>query len=41
LLYTDNVNGEFPGPNVQSDDEFLDAATRRGLLSLAPAMVYY
>jgi choline dehydrogenase len=27
---------DFPGPNVQSDDEFLDAATRRGTTTFHP-----
>jgi choline dehydrogenase len=36
LLYFDNTKGEFPGPNVQSDDEFLMAATERGTTTFHP-----
>jgi choline dehydrogenase len=36
LLYFDNTKGEFPGPNVQSDDEFLTAATERGTTTFHP-----
>src|SRR6516225_12429145 len=36
LLYFDNTKGEFPGPNVQSDDEFLRAATERGTTTFHP-----